>query len=211
MARRRPAALLVADRGGVAELLRSGYERVPHEGVAAIADLLDPEFEVQTAPELPEVGTYRGLEQFQRLLETLGEPFEEIRFEPGPIIEISEDLLIVPLRITGRGRLSDAPLEVEVIHVWTMCEGKALRLRVFMQPEHAMNAVMRDAYEAFNTGGFESIGALLAPDVVLYEEPEIPDATVRNGPDGVAEYFADGVERWETFELEVDDVIHVAE
>jgi len=179
--------------------------------VAAIAPLLHSEFEVQTAPELPEAGTYRGFEEWQRLLETLGEPFEEIRLEPGPIVQISENLLIVPLRITGRGSLSDAPLDIEVTHVWTMRDGKALRLRVFTQPEHAMNAVMRDAYEAFNAGGFDSIGALLAPDVVLNEEPEIPDATVRHGPDGVAEYFAEGVERWETFELEVDDVGQVAE
>ena len=210
MAPRRPAALLVADRGGVVELLRSGYERVPREGVAAIAPLLHPEFEVQTAPELPEAGTYRGFEQWQRLLETLGEPFEEIRLEPGPIVQISENLLIVPLRITGRGSLSDAPLDIEVTHVWTMSEGKALRLRVFTQPEHAMNAVMRDAYEAFNAGGFDSIGALLA-STWSSTRNQIPDATVRHGPDGVAEYFAEGVERWETFELEVDDVVQVAE
>jgi ketosteroid isomerase-like protein len=210
VARGRPAALLVADRGRVADLLRSVYERVPREGVAAIAHLLDPEFEVQTAAELPEAGTYRGREQLERLLEMLGEPFEEICLDPGAVSEVSEDLLIVPLHITGRARLSNAPLDIDVIHVWSMRDGKALRLRVFTQPEQVMKAVMRDAYEAFNSGGFDSIGALLAPDVVLYEEPELPDATIRHGADEVAAYFAEGVERWETFELEVDNVIQTS-
>jgi ketosteroid isomerase-like protein len=204
------AALLVADRGGVTELLRNGYELMPREGVGGIAHLLDPEFEVQTAAELPEAGTYQGVDEFEGLLETLGEPFEDISFEPGEFIELSENLLIVPLRILGRGKLSNVPLDIEVVHVWTMRDRKALRLRVFTRPEDAMAALMRDAYEAYNSGGFDSIGALLDPDVVLHEEPEIPDGRTRHGPREVAQYFVEGTERWRSFELEVDQVIQVA-
>jgi ketosteroid isomerase-like protein len=197
---------LVADRSGVTALLRRGYERLQSSGVAGIADLLDPEFEVQTAPDLPEAGTYRGPEDFGKLVTSLAEPFDEIRLEAGQIVELAEDLFLVPLRIEGRGRLSGLPLDTSVIHLWTMRNGKALRLRVFTSPAEAMAAVMRDAYEAYNAGAFERIKALLDPDVVLYEEPEIPDATMRHGPDGVAQYFQEGVERWQTFELGIDRI-----
>jgi ketosteroid isomerase-like protein len=211
VARGRTAALLVADRSGLTALLQRGYERLQTSGVAGIADLLDPEFEVQTAPDLPEAGTYRGAEDFGKLVTSLVEPFDEIRLETGQIVELAEDLLLVPLRIHGRGRLSGLPLDTSVMHLWTMRGGKALRLRVFTSPEQVAGAIVRDAYEAYNSRGFEAIKALLDPDVVLYEEPEIPDANVRHGPDGVAQYFQEAVERWQTFELEMDQVVQVTE
>jgi ketosteroid isomerase-like protein len=179
--------------------------------VPGIADLLDPSFAVETAPDLPEAGTYRGITEFTRLVETLTEPFEDILIEPEMIIELSEQLLIVPVHIVGHARLSGLPLDTRVIHVWTMRGDKALRLRVFVTLEQAMAAIMRDAYEAYNKGSFDAVKALLDPDVVLYEEPEMPDATIRHGPDGVEQYFQEGAERWQTFELEMDQVVQVAE
>jgi ketosteroid isomerase-like protein len=197
----------VADRGGLTALIRSGYERLQAGGVAEIADLLDPAFEVQTAPDLPEAGTYRGRGGFERLIETLTEPFEDVRIEPEMVIELSKQLLIVPVHIVGNARLSGIPLDTRVVHVWTMRSDKALRLRVFVSQAEVMEAVMRDAYDAYNAGNFDSIRALLDPEVALYEESELPDATVRHGPDGVAQYFQEGIERWQTFELEMDQVI----
>jgi ketosteroid isomerase-like protein len=193
------------------ELLRRGYELLNREGVAGIVDLLDPEFEVQTAPELPEAGTYKGREAFGTLVETLSEPFEELRVEPEQIIEVQEDLLVIPLHIVGRGKLSGVGLDAHVIHVWTMRGQKALRLRVFTTPVQVMAALMRDAYEAFNAAGFDGIAPFLHPDVELHEEPEVPDARVWHGRDAVAQYFAEGVVQWETFVLEVADVVPVAD
>jgi ketosteroid isomerase-like protein len=201
----------VADRSGLTALIRSAYERLQAGGVAEIADLLDPAFEVQTAPDLPEAGTYRGRGDFERLIETLTEPFEDVRIEPEMVIELSEQLVVVPVHITGNARLSGLPLDTRVIHTWSMRGDKAARLRVFVTPEEVMAAIMRDAYDTYNGSGFDSIRALVDPDVVLHEEPEIPDARVWNGPDGVAQYFQEGDERWETFELAVDQVVPVAE
>jgi ketosteroid isomerase-like protein len=201
----------VADSSELKARIRSAYERLQHSGVSGIADLLDPEFEAQTASDLPEAGIYRGRSEFEGLVQTLTEPFEDVQIEPEMIIEVSEQLLIVPVHIVGSARLSGLPLDTRVVHVWTMRDGKALRLRVFTTPEQVMAAVMRDAYEAYNSGSFDAVKALLDPDVVLYEEPEMPDATVRHGPDGVAQYFQEGEERWQTFELEMDQVVQLSE
>jgi uncharacterized protein len=201
----------VADRGRVAELLRSGYHRLQASGIEGIADMLDPAFEVQTAPDLPEAGIYRGREEFVQLLGSLTEPFESIRIEPELIVALSDRLVIAPVHIMGSARLSGLPLDTRVIHVWTMRGDKALRLRVFVSQAEVMEAIMRDAYDAYNAGNFDSIRALLDPEVALHEESELPDATIRRGPDGVAQYFQEGIERWQTFELEVDQVIVAAD
>jgi ketosteroid isomerase-like protein len=194
-----------------AELIRRGYELLNRDGVVGIADMLDRDFEVQTAPELPEAGTYKGLDAFEALIETLTEPFEEIRVEPLQFVEIQGDLLVVPLHIVGRGKLSGVELDSHVVHVWTLRDQKALRLRVFTTPAQVMTALMRDAYEAFNTDGFGGIAAFMHPDAELHEEPEVPDARVWHGREQVAQYFAEGVVQWETFELEVRDVVQIAE
>jgi ketosteroid isomerase-like protein len=193
------------------ELLRRGYELLNRDGVAGIADMLDRDFEVQTAPELPEAGTYRGLEAFGTLIETLSEPFEDLRVEPLQFIEVQRDLVVVPLHIIGRGKLSGVALDSDVLHVWTLRDQKALRLRVFTTLAQVMTALMRDAYEAFNTGGFDGIASFMHPDAELHEEPEMPDARVWHGREQVAKYFAESVVQWETFELEVRDVVQVAE
>jgi ketosteroid isomerase-like protein len=57
-------------------------------------------------------------------------------------------VVIVPLHIGGRGRLSGLALDIDVVHVWTMRDGEALRLRVFTTPEQMVAALMRDVYEA---------------------------------------------------------------
>ena len=148
MARGRPAALLVADRSGVAALLRQSYERLERDGVSAIADLLDPEFEIETARDLPEGGTYRGVEDFEKLVANLADPFDEIRLETGEIVELPGGLFVVQVHIQGRGKLSGLPLDAHVVHVWTMRDGKALQLRVFTDLEEALEAARSQAGES---------------------------------------------------------------
>jgi uncharacterized protein len=194
-----------------AEQLRRGYELLSRDGVKGIADLLDPDFEVQTAPELPEAGTYKGEEAFETLIGTLSDPFEEIQLHPERFIELRQNLLIVPLHILGRGKSSGLPLDLHVVHVWTMRNRRALQLRVFTSFAAALEALLRDAYEAYNHGDFDSILALLDPAVELYEERELPDVRVRRGPDGVADFFAETAARWQTFSVQVEEVVEVAD
>jgi ketosteroid isomerase-like protein len=193
------------------ELLRRGYEQLVAEGVPGIAHLLEPDFEVETASELPEAGTYRGREGFETLVATISEPFDEIRLDPEDFIEVGDDLFVVALRIYGRGRESGVALDTHVVHVWTMRGERASRLRVFTSRGRALEAIMRDAYEAFNRGDYQTIMSVLAPDVELHEEPELPDARVWHGPEGVATYFAEGTGLWQEFDLQVDEVTEVAE
>jgi ketosteroid isomerase-like protein len=52
----------------------------------------------------------------------------------------SGDLVVVLTRYSGRGKGSGAPVETLGAHVWTMRDGKAVRLEVFPNRESALRA-----------------------------------------------------------------------
>jgi ketosteroid isomerase-like protein len=53
--------------------------------------------------------------------------------------------------------------------------------------------------------------ALLDPEVELHEEPDLPDARVWEGHEGVLAFFAEADSRWRQVSLDVDEIIEVGE
>ncbi len=121
------------------ETLRVGYEAVSRgDWDAAIRDA-HPELELQTADRVVNPGTYRGAGEVRRFFEDLFEPFEEVIVEPEEFFERGDQIAVfvfTRLRPTG----SSAVLENRIGHLWTMREGKAIRLEVFPKREDALEA-----------------------------------------------------------------------
>jgi ketosteroid isomerase-like protein len=53
------------------------------------------------------------------------------------------DVVIVSVRITGRGRGSGAPLDVRLAPLWELRKGKVIRGEVYRSPEEARAAAER--------------------------------------------------------------------
>jgi ketosteroid isomerase-like protein len=121
------------------ETLRVGYEAVSRGDWDAATRFAHPEFELRTADRVPNPGTYRGPEEVRRFFEDLFEPFEEVVVEPEEFFERADQIVVFVLtrfRPTG----SSAVVENRIGHLWTMREGKAMRLEIFPRREDALEA-----------------------------------------------------------------------
>ncbi|MEK6252717.1 MAG: nuclear transport factor 2 family protein [Actinomycetota bacterium] len=121
------------------ETLRAGYEAGSRGDLEGAFRDVHPDFELQAADRVPSPGTYRGPEEARRFIEDMLEPFEEVTAEPEEFFE-NGDRIAVILHLRYRPRGSSAEMENRVGHLWTMRDGKAARLQIFLEREKALEA-----------------------------------------------------------------------
>jgi ketosteroid isomerase-like protein len=96
-------------------------------GLAAASEVMAPEVEARISPEVGD-RTLRGLEGFAVFVEGLEEDFSEFRYQPEKFDEVSSEQLMVTGRIQARGRRSNMPLTAPFGHLWTLRDGKAVKV-----------------------------------------------------------------------------------
>jgi ketosteroid isomerase-like protein len=69
----------------------------------------------------------------------------------------------------------------------------------------------RRAFEAIARGDFTFVQELMAPEIVIVQPPEVPDAKTYRGRDAVIRSWEDWPQQWEEFRMELVDVIDVDE
>ena len=109
------------------------------EAIAAMFDLVHPEFEGRWASELPDVETYKGIEGAQRMAAEWLEPWQEYRQELLDLIDAG-DAVIASYACRGRGKESGTEVEMEVTHIYTVRDGKVATLREYMSKTDALEA-----------------------------------------------------------------------
>jgi ketosteroid isomerase-like protein len=128
------------------EVVKQGFEAFARDGWQALLPFLHPEFEAITSPEVAmEPDTYRGAEGVRRYFESFEDAMEDIRFlTEGEFLDAG-DKVVVPFRLAARGRETGIEVEQPAFQVWTLREGKALRLEVFGSREKALEAAGLEA------------------------------------------------------------------
>jgi ketosteroid isomerase-like protein len=96
-------------------------------GLAAASEVMAPEVEARISPEVGD-RTLRGLEGFAVFVEGLEEDFSEFRYQPEKFDEVSSEQLMVTGHIRARGRRSNMPLTAPFGHLWTLRDGKAVKV-----------------------------------------------------------------------------------
>jgi ketosteroid isomerase-like protein len=110
------------------ELVRRGFEALNREGLEGMMDLIDPEFKAITLPEVSvEPDTYRGPDGLRRYFAAFEGVMEDVRFEPEEFVACGDHVL-VPCRLHARGVGTGIEVEQLFYMVWTIRDGKALRL-----------------------------------------------------------------------------------
>jgi len=126
------------------EMIREMFALVNDGGVEAASDafgpLLDPEFELEEAANVPDRETHSGRDAFIANMAKLEEGFEELRLDPIEIVDLGNKVVVV-LSITGRGRAGGTPVEGRIAQLWTLRDGKALSLRDYATKADALEAV----------------------------------------------------------------------
>jgi ketosteroid isomerase-like protein len=127
------------------ELARRAFEAIATDGLAAALDFLDPEIEFEPPEEaLEQRGTFTGHQAVKDRWNLLLEPFDDVRMELDEVIEASDETVLVVFRIHARGKASGVPVDMRLAHLVTVREGKAVRMRAYLDPAEARRAVGLD-------------------------------------------------------------------
>jgi ketosteroid isomerase-like protein len=123
------------------ELVRRGYELYAAGDLDAVAELFADDAKLPGGGGLGVVGTaagtHYGPEGFLRGVEDALESFEEYRVEPEDFIDAGE-AVVVPVRISGRGRTSRAMMETRLAHLWVLENGKVIRSEIYRTVPEAL-------------------------------------------------------------------------
>ena len=126
------------------EIVRRGYELYAKGDLEGVTDLISDAAELPDAGGLgiadTAAGTRRGPDGFLQGSQEAVEAFEDYRVEPQEFIDAG-DAVVVPVRISGRGRASGAMTEVRLVHVWVLRNGRAIRNEIYRTTAEALEAV----------------------------------------------------------------------
>jgi uncharacterized protein len=124
------------------EVLRRWYEAANRRELEAAVEYLAPELEFQTAGIFPDMdAVYRGREAFVSFLYEFAEPWEELSIEPDRYLDIGVRVLVLA-HFKARGR-DGIEVERPFAHLWTMRDGRAVRLVAYADQKMALEAVGR--------------------------------------------------------------------
>jgi uncharacterized protein len=121
------------------DLARRGYEAFARGDLDAVLEFMHPEIEAHDPPEVPDAAIHRGREAVRRDWEQTADLFEGFSIDVEKSFERGDEVVVF-LRFRGRGRESDAEVEAPMAHVWTIRDGKAVRLRQFLDRAEALEA-----------------------------------------------------------------------
>jgi ketosteroid isomerase-like protein len=115
------------------EVVRAIYDAWAREESAG--DLIDADLEYVNPPYAVESGTGRG----RRMLAKVRDVYPDFRVEPERFIDAGADVVVIG---TARGTAaSGVEAQWRQGYVWTIEDGRAIRLRWFNDPQEALDAV----------------------------------------------------------------------
>ena len=123
------------------EIVRRSYERWAELGSPDLA-LFDPEIEWRGPREFPDLAEpHFGHEGVARYIAKVNEAFDDYQMNPEEFIDAGADRVLVFSREGGRGRGSGAEVETHpTAHLWTLRDGKAIRMESYWERSDALEA-----------------------------------------------------------------------
>jgi uncharacterized protein len=125
------------------EVVRRVYEAAAGRDSAAVLDLYDPEIELDST-RLDIVGAagavHRGHDGMRKFFREWHEAWESIEYDFDELIDAGGDQVVSVVTRRGRGRASGAEVELHVALLWTLRDGKVVRVRWFPTREQALQA-----------------------------------------------------------------------
>jgi ketosteroid isomerase-like protein len=122
------------------EIVRRAAEEYNRAGVEALHDFLHPDVEFTEDPRFPEAGVYRGRDAVEAYFREFRQQMAGHAMEVEEIIDAGADVVAV-VRERARGTSSDAEVDWRAAFVWTLRSGTAVRVRAYLDPAEALEAV----------------------------------------------------------------------
>lgn len=127
------------------EIVQRGIDAFNERGVEGIIPLVDPEFEATTPPDLAsEPDTYRGHDGVRRWFDSFDEVMDEIRWDAHGFQQVG-DRVVVEFTLRARGKTTGLAFGQDAVMVWTLRDGKAIRVELFQALDEALAAAGGEA------------------------------------------------------------------
>jgi ketosteroid isomerase-like protein len=122
------------------DVVRGAFEALRDGSVEALIELVDPEFELTTPPSLAsEPDTYHGPDGIRRYFDSFYEAMDEITFDAHSF-EAVDDRVVTEFTLSARGRTTGLEFSQHAYQVWTLRDGKAVRVEVYAERDEALAA-----------------------------------------------------------------------
>jgi ketosteroid isomerase-like protein len=105
--------------------------------------LIDPEIEWNGPREFPDLAEpHYGYDGVARYLREITDVLDDYRMVPERFVDAGEDRVLVFSREGGRGKESGAEVQTHLTaHLWTLRDGKAIRMQSYWERADALDAV----------------------------------------------------------------------
>jgi ketosteroid isomerase-like protein len=121
-------------------LIRRAFELFDEGGMAAAAELFDPEIEWRTTGLISQGATYHGVHDVLAYGRKFDSAFEGLHFKPLEFIERG-DAVIVPTKLSARGAHGGGKVEVVLTYACWVRDGRIRRVRSFRSREAALREI----------------------------------------------------------------------
>lgn len=122
------------------DFIERGFEAFNERGVDGILPFIHPEFEAITPPNLAsEPDTYRGHDGIRRWFDSFDEVMDGIRWDAHDFQQAG-DKVVVEFTLRARGKTTGLDFGQNAVMVWSMRDGKAIRVELFESLDDALRA-----------------------------------------------------------------------
>lgn len=128
------------DAANAKDAIVASYEALNNGDIDSAMDALAEDAEWHESEVLPDTGVYRGraairsfLTDFLASWERFDQTVEEVRREG--------DRVLVQIHLQATGRGSAADVDARYAHLWTISEGRGIRVEAFYDRDEALEAL----------------------------------------------------------------------
>ncbi|HST31894.1 MAG TPA: nuclear transport factor 2 family protein [Solirubrobacteraceae bacterium] len=127
------------------DVIRGLYEAFARGDVPSVLGGFAPDIEWHEAEGMPYGGVYRGPEAIvENVFGPIATDVEGFAIAPEQLIAAGDTVAAV-VRYTGTGKATGKPLDLPVVHVWDIRDGKVARFRQFADTVRYADVVPADA------------------------------------------------------------------
>jgi ketosteroid isomerase-like protein len=121
------------------DLVRRGHEALRVGGEEAALAYFDRDIDLSPVEELPGVESYHGHDGVRRYFEVTRDAFGDFGWEPLELVDFGDHVLAVT-RFRAEGRDSGVPVEAVIYNVFTVRDGRVVRVRGALDRGRALSA-----------------------------------------------------------------------
>ena len=112
------------------ETIQSLYASFAKRDFPAVFALFDPALEIRHTRELPWGGEYHGHDGAREFFRKIAEKYQAAP-QPEEYIEAGDTVVMVG-RLRGKTLAGERPIDLRVVHLWTLRDGRIVRYEPFM-------------------------------------------------------------------------------